>query len=164
MPQGEHRGRCFSPPRLIAVYPCSKTPQPVRSFTTVPSLTDETAFHGSRHCRFRFSTSSETHLPGMTPTIIQWLGIPQIRSKHCQYVVVRFHRGRKLSSSFHAVSATWEALLARSWERAEKGYSISFQRKNLQTSRWSARIFSLKGEHPSTSSARDGFNEQAKLR
>jgi hypothetical protein len=55
-------------------------------------------------------------------------------------------------------------LLARIYKRAEQGYSFAFWLKNLQTSRWSARIFKPKGEQPFFASARSRVNEQAKLR
>ena len=56
--------------------------------------------------------------------------------------------GADSTLQFIAVPSTKEALLARNLKCAEQGSSFTFRLKNLQTSRWSARIFQPKANSP----------------
>ena len=103
----------------LAAYSCSP-----RAETVISSLRSLSAYH-----RLAF--------PGLYSSILSVANM-----------LMSVFTGVDSSLQFIAVPSTKEALLARNWKRAEQGYSFAFQLKNLQTSRWSARIFQPKANSP----------------
>lgn len=167
-----HRGRCFLPQDFLA------TLRVFNAFAwwgilTSKSLSTCSAIHGHRQWHkaidyaFRdwvisIATAKYLHRK-------KWFSSMGYAYCHqmarVNLICLRsFSPTRKLSSNLlqsNQLRKPCLLVIENVWSRA---ILLPFWWKNLQTSRWSACIFSSKGEQPFLHSTRDSFNEQAKLR